>query len=551
MSRLWATARSLILSTDFDVAILGSGFAGSILARVLNRIGLRVVVLEKRSHPRFALGESSTPLAALSLERLSDRYGLEDLRSLAAWGRWKRDLAELRCGRKRGFTFYRHTTGCSYRNSCDNDSRLLVAASPDDEISDCQWLREDVDRYLIERAIDEGVEYVDQIEVRTLHRRPVGGWTIEGQRLDESSQLTTSLLVDATGRVGRVAREVEGNRRPSDVGLDTALIYGHFADVAELGSVINLDSALLSTGPYDDEWAAVHHLLDEGWMYVLRFDDGRVSAGISIVRDELSKLGLGGDIEPERIWSNILARYPSIAEMFAPSTVVRPVEWIRSVQHRRRMPGGDGWVALPHTYAFVDPLFSVGMAWSLRAVERLGLELERRSPELRSRLFSEAWRFDRYSALMVAEADQVERLVVGAYAAMFDFRLFAAHCWLYFSTVSFQEIGQRICFDSEDRNEVPWQGFLGGGNPAVERLFQESVARIERIRSSSEGDRRGNVNGFETWMREQISSWNVIGIGDPSRRNLYPVDLEALVAGAPRLGLTEREVESRLHLLRT
>ena len=29
---------------------------------------------------------------------------------------------------------------------------------------------------------------------------------------------------------------------------------------------------------------------------------------------------------------------------------------------------------LPHAYAFVDPLFSTGIAWGLRAIERVGAD---------------------------------------------------------------------------------------------------------------------------------------------------------------------------------
>jgi FADH2 O2-dependent halogenase len=54
-----------------EVAVVGSGFAGSLMARVLATLGYDVVLLERGTHPRFAIGESSTPLANLSLERLS------------------------------------------------------------------------------------------------------------------------------------------------------------------------------------------------------------------------------------------------------------------------------------------------------------------------------------------------------------------------------------------------------------------------------------------------------------------------------------------------
>jgi len=71
-----------------DVAIVGSGFAGSLLARILAKLGYDVMLLERSAHPRFAIGESSTPMANLTLERIGVRYGLEDCIDLATYGRW-------------------------------------------------------------------------------------------------------------------------------------------------------------------------------------------------------------------------------------------------------------------------------------------------------------------------------------------------------------------------------------------------------------------------------------------------------------------------------
>jgi len=91
------------MTIDCEVVIVGSGFAGSLLARVLAVQGYDVMLLERGTHPRFAIGESTTPLANLSLERLATRYGLRDCYRLAAHGRWMAHYPELRRGLKRGF----------------------------------------------------------------------------------------------------------------------------------------------------------------------------------------------------------------------------------------------------------------------------------------------------------------------------------------------------------------------------------------------------------------------------------------------------------------
>ena len=147
-----------------EVAVVGSGFAGSLAARVLAVLGYDVVLLERGTHPRFAIGESSTPLANLSLERLGRRYGLADCYQLAAHGRWLAHFPELRRGLKRGFTFYRHHPGHPFANDGLASERLLVAASPNDAVADSHWLRADVDHHFVREAIAAGVDYRDRAD---------------------------------------------------------------------------------------------------------------------------------------------------------------------------------------------------------------------------------------------------------------------------------------------------------------------------------------------------------------------------------------------------
>ena len=85
-----------ITRVDADVAIVGSGFAGSLTALCLLRRGKRVVMVERGRHPRFAIGESSTPLANLLIEELADRYDLPRIRPFSKWGTWQRARPDVR-----------------------------------------------------------------------------------------------------------------------------------------------------------------------------------------------------------------------------------------------------------------------------------------------------------------------------------------------------------------------------------------------------------------------------------------------------------------------
>ncbi|MEX0994056.1 MAG: FAD-dependent oxidoreductase, partial [Balneolaceae bacterium] len=91
-----------------DITIIGAGFAGSLAALCLNNAGFRVQLIEKDRHPRFAIGESSTPIADMILRKLSDEYSLPWLKNFSRYGSWQKQYPEVTCGIKRGFSYYRH-----------------------------------------------------------------------------------------------------------------------------------------------------------------------------------------------------------------------------------------------------------------------------------------------------------------------------------------------------------------------------------------------------------------------------------------------------------
>jgi tetracycline 7-halogenase / FADH2 O2-dependent halogenase len=501
--------------------------------------GLSVILLERGRHPRFAIGESSTPLASLCLDRLAAQYGQADLRQLATHGRWIEHLPGLRRGLKRGFSFYRHRPGRTYANGEANEARLLVAASPTDRVADAHWLREDVDHHLVRQAAAAGVEYRDQTEVTSVEVSG-RGIRLATLRRGEIGEIRAGIVVDATGPGGLLRHALGIPSRLRRTKARSLLLYSHFSGLRLFADVAREAGADLSPGPYPEDWAAVHHVLAEGWMYVLRFDHGVSSAGLLATPAGARSLRLTAGGDPAGGWRRLLARYPSLAAQFGDARPVFPVRFAGLVQHRLARAAGERWVVLPHTFAFVDPLFSTGIAWSLLAVERLA-ELLR--PKTRSATRVGGLR--RYEALLSAEADQVDRLVAGAYMALPDFTLFAAQAMLYFAVVSFIEAKQRL------RGGDGWEGFLGAGDAAVEGLYRNAFRRLAVLtgggrRPAPEADRRG----FVDWVARQIAPRNVAGLADPSCRNLYPVDLDRLVERSHLLGLTPAGVRRALPRLR-
>jgi hypothetical protein len=125
--------------------------------------------------------------------------------------------------------------------------------------------------------------------------------------------------------------------------------------------------------------------------------------------------------------------------------------------------------------------------------------------------------------------------------------LFAAQAMLYFASVSFAEVSQRVA----PSESVAWNGFLGVGDPVLEPLAHQALARLTRIgghgeRSPSPQERAD----FSQWMSRSIAARNVAGLADPRRRNLYPVDFDALIEAHDLLGLSRDEVIAALPALR-
>jgi tetracycline 7-halogenase / FADH2 O2-dependent halogenase len=519
-----------------DVAIVGSGFAGSLLARVLAVLGYDVVLLERGAHPRFALGESSTPLANLSLERLGARYGLDDCCAMATHGRWLARYPNVRRGLKRGFTFYRHHSGESFANRGLDSERLLVAASPNDEISDTHWYRADVDHHFVREAIAAGADYRDRADL-TSAELGTDSVRIAGTRDGVAFALRAQFVVDASGPGGFLARQLAIPSGLEKTETRAALVFSHFDGVRLMKDVV----PGLPAGPYPDDWAAVHHVIDEGWLYSLRFDHGATSAGFLLRPRALAALATS---DPEALWRALLARYPTLAAIYGDARPLMPIGFRPLIQHRLTRATGDRWALMPHAFAFVDPLFSTGIAWSLRAVERLGLLFENAR---RHRRVPAARDLASYGTQLAVEADQIDVLVAGAYESMAHFELFAAHAMLYFAIVSFAEVKQRLTAD----DHVAWNGFLGTDDPILEPLPRQSLAALRAITHRC-GDVGSAVERrqFADWIARAIEPRNIAGLAEPRRSNLYPVDFDVLVERHARLGFSRSDLVAALPSLR-
>jgi tetracycline 7-halogenase / FADH2 O2-dependent halogenase len=502
---------------DADVAIVGSGFAGSLTALALLRQGRRVVLVERGRHPRFAIGESSTPLANLLIEELSDRYDLPRIRAFSKWGTWQRDRPDVACGLKRGFTFFFHQPRAFFADEADHHRQLLVAASPHDGIADTHWYRPDFDRALAQEAEAEGAIYLDETRLEGL-RRDGDRTILEGERHGRPVRIGAGFVIDASGPRGFLHRALHLDETPCRSLPATQGLYTHFEGVDRWDAL----RPSPEPPPYPIDDAAVHHVFPGGWIWVLRFNNGLTSAGAALT-DPLAAALRAAD--GAAAWSRLLATLPSVADQFRSARGVLPFVHAPRVAFRSARAAGSGWALLPSAAGVIDPLLSTGFPLTLLGILRLVDVLARTSPgaERDTALLE-------YEKTTLAELDATERLVGALYATMDDPPLFKRLSLLYFAAASFSEAARRL-----GRPELA-PGFLLTAHPA----FGSELAACASLAAAAP---RGSARQvLEERIDRAIEPFDTAGLLDRERRDWYPVVAADLLASADKLRATRPEI---------
>jgi len=512
------------MHSAFDIAVIGSGFAGSITAMIARKLGHSVVLLEKGKHPRFAIGESSTPLANLILEELSERFGLANVRPLAKWGSWQQVHPEIACGLKRGFTFFHHEFGRVFTDDQSHRNQLLVAASPNDCIADTHWFRADFDAFFAAEAQKLGVAYWDETElwgVDMARKRPI----IQGRHRGQPLEIHAEFIIDASGPRGFVHRALDLPEVPFTHLPSTQALYSHFTGVKRWDELPT--NTIRPAPPYPVDDAAVHHVFDGGWIWVLRFNNGVTSAGVAATAKLANELKLA---EGEAAWQRLLEKLPSVREQFASAKAVVPFVHAKRLSFLSGDVAGANWALLPSAAGFIDPLLSTGFPLTLLGIERLAKILETKwgRPDFANELFL-------YSMQTTVELATTERLIAALYATMDDFEVFSALSLLYFAAASFTESARRL-----GKSELAGNTFLLGEHSVFGPRFRYCV---HLALQKPAGARRDHLL---QQLQQAIEPVNVAGLASAERRNWYPALAEDLYASGVKLQSTRAEIEAML-----
>ncbi len=465
----------------FQVVVLGSGFGGSLMAMAAHRLGLATALVERGRHPRFVIGESSTPLANLLLEEIAGEYALPFVRPLCKWGSWQQKTRQIACGIKRGFTFYHHQTGRHFAPDPERRRELLVGASPNENVADTHWYRPEFDHYLVQQAQALGVTYWDQVEITAITEQP-DGLRLAGKRPGQSLELAGEFVIDASGPRGCLYRALA----------------------------------------YPPEQAAVHHIFPGGWVWVLKFNNGLTSAGVAATDPQARALEFQAGAPA---WKRLLEQFPSLAEIFGSARAVVPFVHQPRIAFRSAAVSGRRWALLPSAAGVIDPLLSTGFPLTLLGICRLARLLA--SHWLRPSFHAE---LREYAQLTALELETTARLIGALYATMDRFELFQQLSLLYFAAASFSEAARRLgklhLADS----------FLLCRHPVFSAQLRQFCDAASQPLSAR------NAGSLARHIGEAIQPFDVAGLTDRSRHPWYPSLTADLFRNAHKLGASQTEI---------
>jgi FADH2 O2-dependent halogenase len=339
---------------DFDVAILGNGLSGSMLATILGKRGVSVVLIDAEQHPRFAVGESTIPHTSLVVSILAEKYDLPELEHLVDAEQLTKHVCTT-CGIKRHFGYVYHRPGRPY----DRREGFQFGTSARDEN---HWFRQDTDAYLHNLAVHYGAVPRQKTKVTSIRINK------EGVKLETSSgeEIRARYLADGTGYKSILADHFGLRENPTRLKHHSRTLFTHMVDVPPFDEEHNLLPSSYHKG-------TLHHCFERGWFWVIPFNNNPlstnplISVGLTIDPRRYPKPNISAEAE----FNEFVNRYPSVAEQFNKAKAVRP--WVSTdrLQYSSTRTVGHRFCLMSHASGFIDPLFSRGMFNTVEIIQAL------------------------------------------------------------------------------------------------------------------------------------------------------------------------------------
>ena len=313
----------------YDVAIIGSGIAGSSLGAILARQGMRVIIFEAKSHPRFAIGESMILETSETMRALAELYDVPELAYFSSENYFARIGSSH--GVKRHFSYLHHTPDAPHDLS--HTLQAVIPRQPHGH--ELHLYRQDSDYFLMTTAIAYGATVFQNTPVQNVEIDD-DGVTIQ---TTQGTDYHADYIVDAGGFRSLLAEKYD--LRDYNLQTHSRALFTHMVGVPDFHDIGASQEAYGL--PFSVAEGTLHHVFEGGWLWVIPFNNHERAT------NPLCSVGLmldprihpaRPDLTPEEEFQDFVSRYPDMARQFEQAQTVRP--WTRTGRIRILGKAGCG-----------------------------------------------------------------------------------------------------------------------------------------------------------------------------------------------------------------
>lgn len=309
------------------VAIIGGGPGGASAAMFLAKHGIKSVIIEKDSFPRYHVGESMTGECGGLMRKL----GLE------------KEMLAAKHPQKRGVTVY----GTSGKNAW-----WVPVMQRNDETGvrtpafTWQVRRSEFDKMMLDEALNRGADFVSGRATMPLRNddgsvRGVRVATSDGGTLDIESEV----LLDCSGQHTFLANH--GVTGPKYVG-------NYDRQIAVFSQVAN---TVRDPGDADGN-TFIFYKEKYHWSWFIPIDDNVVSVGIVTPAQYFVDKR---ESKEDYIKRELRELNPEMSRRVPDTTLVEDANTIKNYSFEVRQYTGKGYMCIGDSHRFIDPIFSFGL----------------------------------------------------------------------------------------------------------------------------------------------------------------------------------------------
>lgn len=490
----------------YDITVIGSGMGGSACALLFAKLGYKVMLIERGRHPRFAIGESATPVMSEKIRHLGKAYGIPEFIDFSTYDKIKDSGNKMLCGPKELFHYFLHRNGQVEPAQFGNIPEIIVQTP---EI-DVQYCRAESDLYMVELAQRYGVDYLEETSVDHIDFRD-DGVDLSCTKDGNTFTVNTEFVIDGTGFNSIIGKKfnlkVQGDQLQTP--LKSRSIFTHFREIGDFEEVLRNSSEFVDRSPAPRARATQHHCFEGGWVWLIPFENGVTSVGLNLDLDRYPMNEKEGEAE---FWE-IVGKYPLIHDLLKGQETVMPFIKTGRLQFINEHMVGDRWAMLPASAYGLDAWFSTGLAVSFMAIHRL-------ADLLHERVFPEK-RFERrlimdYETALKKEFFHVSKMINGMYKSFRHFDVFKNYCFLCFMGSENYLASGGISKGMDMRYLL-----LSAGDDDFVSKFEyvyDKVIGYSELETVDEAD----LADLNRLIREDMKPYNFREFGNPEMHSMHP-----------------------------